>query len=745
MESTNRYARLIAQAVLVIGMSMGCLVGLGQSEQVPSDNLLVQATDLIYHGRFDQAETLLNQDPAEEPPADHIELLQDVIVRYERIVDQREKSRQQAYDEQLGKLKKLQRGEPIDINEPVTAAMSDANEPNEPEDDLLKALAVVAKASEFADQTQRQALLDDAYVKGLIQKAIDRAVKYESEGKWLEAYSECYAWLKAIDPNNQGYEQYADELWDKVVIDSSFEDSPCETSQQRFKGVRPQIFVRVIQTLNYWYVNNRIDYGEMAVASLSRCKLLAEVVSLRPIEPNDTVEYDRPPMTQVNAWNVALNALLDEIKQDRAGLKMRGFLKLFERVLAVNETTIKLPESIVIAQFSEAALASLDPHTAIIWPRQVPDFNKAMTNEFTGVGIEISKQKGLLTVASLLLDTPAYKAGLDAGDVIEAVDGVPTEDMSLHCAVKKITGPKGTEVELSVRRAVDGKLKQFVITRDRVVVPTVRGWLRHEDGTWSYFIDPNRGTGYVRLTSFSGETAADFEAVLTDLENRGLKGLILDLRSNSGGLLSSAVSIVDMFVEKGLIVRTQPGSGQSPEFKWATHEGTHPNYPLVVLIDDVSASASEIVAGALADSEYERAVLVGQRTHGKGSVQVIVTDPEYNSALKYTMAYYHLPSGQRVNSKQAVKKEGGTDWGVAPDIKVALRSDELKKLWDIQKDNAVLVQADHDAEDENLKKHSAEDLLKADPQLAVAMLVMETKYIESEANNARYAMKGQAH
>jgi carboxyl-terminal processing protease len=730
----------IAWSVYIVLLSTLCSVGVGQSE-----GPLVQASHLIYRGEFDQAKSLLDQENSESLPVDDVKTLQGVITQYQQIVAERKASRQQAYVEQWEKLKKLERGEPIDINEPVTAAITDANDSNEPEDELLKALALVAKASEFADKDQRRTLLAYPYVHSLIRQSIERAVKYESEGKWLDAYSECYAWLKAIDPNNQGYDTYADELWDKVVIDSSFEDSPCETSTQRFEGIQPQIFKRVIQTLDYWYVNNKIDYGEMAVESLDRCKLLAEVVSLRSIDPNDTVEYNRPPLSQVNAWNVALDSMLDEIKQNRTGLTRRRFLKLFDRVLAVNETTIELPEAIVIAQFSEAALASLDPHTTIIWPRQVQDFNKAMTNEFTGVGIEISKQKGLLTVASLLLDTPAYKAGLDAGDVIEAVDGVPTKDMSLHCAVKKITGPKGTQVTLSVRRAATGKLKEFVITRDRIVVPTVRGWLRSENGDWSYFIDPNQSTGYVRLTSFSGETARDFEEVLTNLERKGLKGLILDLRGNSGGLLSSAVDIVDMFIENGLIVKTQPGPGQTPEFKFAKHKGTHPDYPLVVLVDDISASASEIVSGALADEKYERAVVVGQRTHGKGSVQVIVSDPEYESALKYTMAYYHLPSNQRVMSREAVEKEGRKDWGITPDVSLSLRSDELKTLWDIQRDNAVLVQADHDKDDEAFKKHSAEEILKADRQLAVAMLVMETKYIENKAQNARYVMEGQAH
>ena len=184
-------------------------------------------------------------------------------------------------------------------------------------------------------------------------------------------------------------------------------------------------------------------------------------------------------------------------------------------MLSLNDTTVELPQQPLIAHFAEAALAVLDPYTVIVWPRQVQDFEKQMTNQFTGIGIEISRTKGLLTVASLLPDTPAYKFGLDAGDVIETVDGVATKDMSLLCAVKKITGPKGTKVALTIRRPTEGGPRNITITRDRIIVPTVRGWQRTAAGKWLYMVDEADKVGYVRITSFSGETAGDLEAVLT--------------------------------------------------------------------------------------------------------------------------------------------------------------------------------------------------------------------------------------
>ena len=718
------------------------------AQAVLSDNLVARACARIYAGDFIEAGTLVSNAEADSLYTSQIEELKQIAEEFEALAEERDAARHAAFEAQMQKLRKLERGEFVEVEDSVVASVNDPNETKDPNEVelLLKSLSVMTRASEYASASQRAALFEDAFFKETHEKAIDRATDHEAEGKWLEAYTECYAWLKAIDPNNEYYKTYTEELWDKVAIASTFEDSPCETSKERFEGIVPEIFSRVVRTLSYYYVNDRIDYADMSTQAMQRCKLLAEVMIRREIDPNDILEYELPTQVQVARWNGHLDGLIELVKASRKEISVGGFLGLFDRVLELNKDTVDLPPSIVISQFAEASLETLDPHTTIIWPRRVQDFTKAMTNEFTGVGIEISKKNGLLTVASLLLDTPAYKAGLDAGDVIEMVDGLPTKDMSLNCAVKKITGPKGTDVKLAVRRAKDGSLKDVVITRDRIIVPTVRGWLRQDDGHWLYMIDPARAIGYVRITSFSGETADDFEAVLYDLEKRGLRGLILDLRSNSGGLLSSAVAIVDMFVDNGLIVRTQPGErGGVPDYKMAHVKGTHPDYPMVVLVDEISASASEIVSGALADDEHEKAVLVGKRTHGKGSVQVIVTDPDFMSQLKYTMAYYHLPSGQRVNSRSDMEKAGRTDWGVTPDVKVSLRTDELRKLIEIQRDNAVLVQANHNKEDEAIQKHSAEDVIKADAQLATGILVIKAKLVEAQIANAKFAMKGNEH
>jgi len=688
-----------------------------------------QICNVIYKGDFAAARELLDSAELSRSPAE--KQLEQVVSEYEAIELRRKSAREQASSQQLAELDHLKLA--ADAN-----GLDDVNE-------ITKVLSVVLKACELADKEQKEDLLSKSFVKQAFEIAKAKAAEFESRGKWIEAYTNCYWWLKEIDKDKKEYSDYAEALLERANIASTFQDSPCETRKERFAGVEKKMFVRAIDALKYNYVSVS-DYRQMAVKALARCESLAEVVKYSS-EFSD-VSFELPKQWQFAAWSAALSGLLEEVNRPGTSLSKDKFIDVFERLLEINNQTLKLPEPVLIAQFSEAALSALDAYTVIIWPRSVQDFEKMMTNEFTGVGIEISKEKGLLTVVSLLPDTPAYNSGIDAGDVIEAVDGLSTKDMSIICAVKNITGPAGTKVKLTIRRESWKGTKDITITRAKIVVPTIRGWQRTmpspsngleqkgiEAGRWRYIIDPENKIGYVRITSFSAETASDLEQVLAKLESKGLRGLILDLRDNSGGLLNSAVDVADKFLEGGLIVKTVPRFGVST-YALARKKGTHPNYPLVVLMNGRSASASEIVAGALGDPKHNRAILVGQRTHGKGSVQGITHHPGGGAQLKYTMAYYHLPSGQRVESREAVKKKGRDDWGVAPDLKVELTSDEFKEMIRVQRNNDVLVGAGHDIESRPLKKYSVEETLASDPQLAVALLIARTKLIQQALQTA---------
>jgi len=434
---------------------------------------VAKACRSIFQGKFAAAGQLIDKAAVDgQPQPRFLRELAKITDEYEAISQRRQSAREAAYAEQLAELEKLEKG---DVNDVGDANSVDPNDPN----DFSAVLLIISKAREFADEAQRERLLGDDFVKQMIQKAVDRAAQFEAEGKWLEAYTNCHYWLTAIDPNNEAYSDYAEQLLDKAQIAASFEDSPCETSEERYQGVKKEMFERGVYALSVNYVS-MVNFYEMASEGLNRCKLLAEVMALSSAfglnsqgdedpneasEDNENASFTPPDKQKLMAWSAALAAVEDEMSEGVAGFNKARFAEAFDRVLKLNTTITQLPESVLITQFSEAALSALDPYTVMVWPKQVQDFEKLMMNEFTGIGIEISKRQGQLTVASLLPDTPAYNSGLDAGDIIEKVDGLETKDMTLICAVHKITGPKGTEVELIIKRPGEEKTKDITITR----------------------------------------------------------------------------------------------------------------------------------------------------------------------------------------------------------------------------------------------------------------------------------------
>lgn len=712
---------------LLLGLMSACVLAVRSPDKAPklrpasssvASPVIRQICSKIYDGDFSGARELFGG--STQPKSTAISQLIQIVSEYEAIQQRRQAGRKTSYEEQLAELEKLQ----------IAAEANEVNDVNS----VSNVTSVLLKACEFANDQQKRELLSEPFVKQTIDKAVDKSAEFESEGKWLEAYLTSYSWLQTIDKDNKHYPDYAEQLLDKANIVASFQDSPCESRQQRFQGVRKELFVKAVDILHTGYVTRINDYREMVTSAVKRCKILADVMGHIPESDIGDANMPEPTPEQLRQWSQGLDAVLDELENSQTEITRKKFIDIFYMVLELNELTVKLPKQLLIAQFAESSLSALDPYTVMVWPRQVMDFDKLMTNEFTGIGIVIGKVKGRLSVSSLLPDTPAYKSGLDAGDVIAAVDGVDTKDMSTACAVKNITGPAGTKVRLTIQRPGQDEKFDITITRAKIIVPTIRGWQRTEAGKWLYMIDQTNKIGYARLTSFSENTAADLEDVLDGLEAEGLKGFILDLRFNTGGLLPSAIDITDKFIEAGTIVSTRPRIGVW-DYHRARKRRTHPNYPLVVLINRFSASASEIVAGALADTKYNRAVLVGERTHGKGSVQSISQYPGDGAQLKFTMAYYHLPSGQRVENKEEMKKQGRQDWGVAPNVEVmtgtgTVISDEERETGRIQRDNDVLFKADHSKANGPPKRHTIEETLAADPQLAVGVLVVKTKLIE---------------
>jgi carboxyl-terminal processing protease len=317
-------------------------------------------------------------------------------------------------------------------------------------------------------------------------------------------------------------------------------------------------------------------------------------------------------------------------------------------------------------------LSQLDPYTVYVPPSDEERFDRLLEGSYKGVGIQLDQDKDSkeIQVITPIEDSPAQKAGVLAGDIILAVNGDSVRGLTLEEVMNKVKGPLNSEVRLKVRH-LTGEEVELSMTRQEIVVPTVKGYARRTDNTWDFFVHNDPKIAYVRITQFTPDTAAKVKGVLEQCLKDGMKGLVMDLRFNPGGRLDQAKEVVDLFVEEGTIVVTR-GRNRPEEVAKATKEGTLPNFPMAVLVNEHSASASEIVAGSLMDNR--RAQVVGTRTYGKGSVQE-VTHLERGGELKMTVAYYYLPSGRLVH-----QKKGATDWGVNPNIVVPMDEDAQKWL-----------------------------------------------------------------
>jgi len=288
---------------------------------------------------------------------------------------------------------------------------------------------------------------------------------------------------------------------------------------------------------------------------------------------------------------------------------------------------------------------TLDPHSSFMSPEEYQEFMIDTKGKFSGVGIEITMRNHVLTVVSPIEGTPAFKAGIKAGDQIIMIGDKSSKELSIMDAVKLIRGPKGSKIKLTIRRKEIEKPIDFMITRDVIPIKSVRSFPLPFD------------IGYIRISNFQGNTSKELSKALEDMENKkGLKGLILDLRNNPGGLLFPAVKVADEFLDSGLIVSIK-GRDKKEEESVAHKNGKPGNYPMIVLVNEGSASASEIVAGALQDNK--RALILGSTTFGKGSVQTLFRLSD-GSGLRLTTALYYTPSGRSIQAK-----------GIEPDIKVA--------------------------------------------------------------------------
>jgi carboxyl-terminal processing protease len=409
-------------------------------------------------------------------------------------------------------------------------------------------------------------------------------------------------------------------------------------------------------------------------------------------------------------------------------------LKLFTTVLDKVRSDYVDGEKLTYQELIYAALrgmlSTLDPHSEFMEPIKYDDLKKDTQGEFGGVGIVISMKDNALTVVAPMEDTPGFRAGILSGDRIVKIDGKSAEKLSLQDAVKKLRGEPGTKVTVTIFRPGTGLTKDFELTRAQIKVDTVKDIDGHGLKELSAFPLSENNVGYVRLIQFGEQTSSDLEEALNKLDGKGMTALILDLRGNPGGLLDQAVKVCEKFLPRGQLVVSTEGRDARQKSAYPAMGGKKFNLPIVVLVNSGSASASEIVAGCLQDATTLgkcKAIIVGEQTFGKGSVQSILPLQD-GSALRLTTAKYYTPSHKVIHEK-----------GITPDIMVPMTEDEERDVFYKRTPGGI----------ESLPERDQERVRNArDPQLERAMDLLKgislyTKRFTTKAPGERASAKAE--
>lgn len=573
---------------------------------------------------------------------------------------------------------------------------------------LSKALKAAVEAELLS--TDRQAVLKDERIVNLLKRAEAHAKAAEAAGEWLVA-SDLFFRLNALLDEEGTYKNEAKRLGDRLemlrmyVPERLWELRSSMAKQlgekpipaynklgddyaKKLNGIDDTMMMRALKRSAELQVDRSpTTFGAMLSGGLDSIQTLVTTQDLQRVFPEVGNTDAREKMTAFIAkQRQALEAL-------GRGVNDYTMINLVQELQKVNQETVKLPDEALLHEFGNGAMAKLDEFSAIIWPDEKSRFERMTQGEFSGVGVQIQFDEAsqCIKVVTPLDDTPAQRAGIHAGDLIKKINGESAVGLNLNQAVDLITGPKGTPVTVTIER--DSKEIDFPLLRGVIPVVSVKGWKRTgpRDDDWDWFIDSDRKIGYVRLLQFTDDTTQKLHEAIRAMKKSGVNGLILDLRFNPGGLLTQAVSVANTFVDKGVIVSTTSGDEQ---FARASRQLIK-DIPIAVLINEGSASASEIVSGAIkhyADAGQIRAVLIGARSYGKGSVQnVWPLDNTVNPSalLKLTTQYYKVPDGTP-EGYILHRRPGAKSWGIDSHLKINMLPDQIADAIKLRQDADVL-------------------------------------------------------
>ena len=774
-ESRKSLRRLVLSLAVSVGASGLCLslaaprlwaqeqaVAPAAQPQLAAADLRSKAFEAVKKGEFDQSYELLTRaaslthDPKDQKLVEWAKGFNEQINKFTA-------ERRKEYDKAVAKIK------------------------------LLREKGKLAYAMDFASGAQyladnKEAFLKESWLVELMAEAQKRAAEHDNNGEWVRAFR-LYSQLAAIDGDKPEWKEkfktstrrlrilalytpdqvrklYKEDGKERDEVEAMLKEldaklgngdpvvkvnpatkpatQPAEDEEQErqnrvdwrkaLDGVRVDMLTEALGLARQNYYKE-VEFRTVLAGGLEGLKVLVTTPALRDAFPESKLGDEQAR----NNFLGSLEAKLAELNQPNAQEEIRTLL---DEIGKWNRQTINLPREVWVSEFADGAFTALDPFSTVIWPYGMDELTKTVRGEFSGVGIQIRvDDAGNLKVVTPIEDSPAYKARIKPDSIITHIDKQTARWISIDDAVKRITGTPGSFVTLTIKDP-KGNVTEHTLKRQTLKVDTVRGWKhRMEAGGvargWDYFIDPQEKIGYIRISQFTRSTLSDIDRAITEMRTSGgeVRGVILDLRHNPGGLLSSAVEVVDKFIDQGLIVRTAPARQDSPngeqEFKAKDQRLTDiKDLPVIVLVNQISASASEIVSGALKD--HKRALIVGERTYGKGSVQIVSQLIGSNASLKITTSHYYLPNGKCIH-----REENAKEWGVDPDVTIEMTPEQIRAALEVRQELDVLRDEDPlPAQGEKLPEKAEKvadaveaakknrDPLSVDAQLSAALFLM---------------------